>query len=128
VAKVQDLGREGVGTITLLAQVILLFSLAPPQAVRSRAMARVICEVSSGPRESERTAIVKDVLNRKHHLRVEEGFITAEGGRHYLPIGIVGRDEARGLALIELPHESDSGISRLWVRQSDLLGITEPVS
>ena len=33
---------------------------------------------------------------------------------------IVGIDDAKDLALIELPHESDSGISRLWVRRSDL--------
>ena len=91
-------------------------------------MARVICEVSSGLRESERTVAVKDVFNRRHHLRVEEGFIEAEGERHYLPIGLVGLDDAKGLALIELPHESDGGISRLWVRQSDLREIAETVS
>lgn len=91
-------------------------------------MAQVICEVSSGLRASERTAAVKDVFNRKHHLRVEEGFIETEGGASYLPVGIVGVDDTKKLALIELPHESDSGISRLWVRQSDLKGIAEPVS
>jgi hypothetical protein len=91
-------------------------------------MARVVCEVSSGLRDSEKTAAVKDVFNRRHHLRVEEGFIAAEGGRHYLPIGIVALDHAKGLALIEFPHESDAGISRLWVRQSDLQGIGESVS
>ena len=83
-------------------------------------MAQVVCEVSPGLRDSEKTASVKDVFNRRLHLRVEDGFITAEGGRHYLPIGVVGIDEAKDLALIELPHESDSGISRLWVRRSDL--------
>ena len=83
-------------------------------------MAQVICEITPGLRDSEKTASVKDVFNRRLHLRVEDGFITTEGGRHYLPIGIVGVDEAKGLALIELPHESDSGISRLWVRRSDL--------
>jgi hypothetical protein len=91
-------------------------------------MARVICEVSAGLRESEKTAAVEDVFNRKHHLRVEEGYITVEGGKYYLPIGVVGFDDAKRLALIELPHESDSGISRLWVRQRDLEGVTEPVS
>lgn len=91
-------------------------------------MTRVICEVSSGIRASERTAAVKDVHNRKHHLRVEEGYIEPESGSFYLPIGVVGVDDSKGLALIELPHESDSGISRLWVRQSDLKGIAEPVS
>lgn len=83
-------------------------------------MTQVVCEVSPGLRDSERTASVKDVFNRRLHLRVEDGFIRTEDGRHYLPIGIVGVDDARGLALIELPHESDSGISRLWVRRDDL--------
>jgi hypothetical protein len=83
-------------------------------------MAQVVCEVSPGLRDSEKTASVKDVFNRRLHLRVEDGFIATEGGRHYLPIGVVGIDDARDLALIELPHESDSGISRLWVRRSDL--------
>jgi hypothetical protein len=83
-------------------------------------MAQVVCEVSPGLRDSEKTASVRDVFNRRLHLRVEDGFITTEGGRHYLPIGIVGVDDAKGLALIELPHESDSGISRLWVRCADL--------
>jgi hypothetical protein len=90
-------------------------------------MAQVVCQVSSGLRESEKTVAVADVFNRRHHLRVEEGFLGIERGRYYLPIGVVGLDEAKGLALIELPHESDAGISRLWVRQNDLLGIAETV-
>jgi hypothetical protein len=76
-------------------------------------MAQVICEVSWGLRESEKTVAVKDVFNLRHHLRVEDGFIASEEGRHYLPIGIVGLDDAKSLALIELPHKSDAGISRL---------------
>jgi hypothetical protein len=84
--------------------------------------------VSSGLREFERTVAVEDVFNRRHHLRVEEGFTEAEGGQHYLPIGLVGLDDRKGLALIELPHESDAGVSRLWVRQSDLREIAETVS
>jgi hypothetical protein len=83
-------------------------------------MAEVVCEVGPGLRDSEKTASVKDVFNRRLHLRVEDGFITTDGDQHYLPIGIVGIDDAKDLALIELPHESDSGISRLWVRRSDL--------
>ena len=83
-------------------------------------MAQVVCEVSPGLRDSEKTASVKDIFNRRLHLRVEDGFIATEGGRHYLPIGVVGVNDVKDLALIELPHESDSGISRLWVRRSDL--------
>jgi hypothetical protein len=83
-------------------------------------MAQILCEVGPGLRDTEKTASVKDVFNRRLHLRVEDGFNATEGDRHYLPIGIVGIDDAKDLALIELPHESDSGISRLWVRCSDL--------
>ena len=91
-------------------------------------MASVACEVSKGLRDSERTAAVKDVFERKHYLRVELGYLSHEDGLNYLPIGVVGIDDKKGLILIELPHESDSGISRLWVRQSDLKGIEEPVT
>jgi hypothetical protein len=91
-------------------------------------MAEVPCEVRAGLRDSERTVTVKDVFNIRHHLRVEEGFITAEAGRYYLPIGIVGIDHAKGLVMIELPHESDGGTNRLWVRRSDLREIAETVA
>ncbi len=83
-------------------------------------MAEIPCEVGPGLRDSERTVTVKDIFNRRHHLRVEEGFITAEEGRYYMPIGVVGIDHEKALALVELPHESDGGINRLWVRRSDL--------
>jgi hypothetical protein len=91
-------------------------------------MAQVICEVSPGLRESERTVAVKDVHGRRQFLRVEEGYLSEMGSQQYLPVGIVGIDEARQLALIELPHESDAGISRLWVRLSDLKDVAEAVS
>jgi hypothetical protein len=91
-------------------------------------MAEVLCEVRAGLRDSERTVAVKDVFNRRHHLRVEEGFITADGGLYYLPIGVVAFDDSKGLALVELPHESDAGINRLWVRQSDLREIVETMA
>jgi hypothetical protein len=91
-------------------------------------MAQVVCEVSPGLRESERTVAVRDVHGRRHFLRVEEGYLAEDGGRNYLPIGVVGVDGAKQLALIELPHESDSGTNRLWVRFSELRGLKEPVA
>jgi hypothetical protein len=89
-------------------------------------MAQVICEVSAGLRDTERTVAVKDVHGRRQYLRVEEGFLAKEGSLSYLPIGIVGVDEAKEMALIELPHESDAGISRLWVRLGKLREAREP--
>jgi hypothetical protein len=82
-------------------------------------MAQIICEVGPGLRDTERTVAVRDVYNRKHFLRVELGFLSREGDRWYLPIGVVGIDESKGLALIELPHESDSGSNRLWTWMSE---------
>jgi hypothetical protein len=83
-------------------------------------MAHVVCEVSEGLRESERTVAVRDINGHRQFLRVEKGFLTEENGRSYLPVGVVkiAKDDT---VLIELPHEADSGANRLWVRQADLL-------
>lgn len=83
-------------------------------------MWEALCEVGPGLRPSERTVAVPDVYGNKHHLRVEAGFIGEVDGRHYLPVGLIGVDEARKLALVELPHESDGGANRLWVWLSNL--------
>jgi len=87
-------------------------------------MAQVICEVSAGLRDSERTVAIRDVHGRKQFLRVEEGFLAPVDSQWYLPVGVVGIDEAKKLALIELPHEADSGVNRLWVRLADLRELT----
>lgn len=83
-------------------------------------MWEALCEVGPGLRPSERTVAVPDVYGNKHHLRVEAGFIGEVDGRHYLPVGLIGVDEARKLALVELPHESDGGANRLWVWLANL--------
>ncbi|MDG3005159.1 hypothetical protein [Paludisphaera mucosa] len=83
-------------------------------------MWEVLCEVSAGLRPTERTVAVPDVYGNRHHLRVEEGFIAEIGGKSYIPVGMIGVDEAKKLALVELPHESDGGANRLWVWQANL--------
>jgi hypothetical protein len=83
-------------------------------------MAHVICEVSNGLRASERTVAVRDVDGFGQFLRVESDFLTTtQQGKTYLPVGVVHMSADR--ILIELPHEADSGINRLWVRKVDLL-------
>lgn len=89
-------------------------------------MWEALCEVGPGLRPSERTVAVPDVYGRRHHLRVEEGFIGEADGKHYLPVGLIGVDEAKRLALVELPHESDGGTNRLWVWQDNLHRIEAP--
>lgn len=83
-------------------------------------MATIFCEVTAGIRESERTVSVRDYSGRAQFLRVEQGFLRDINGRKCLPVGIVGRDDSKALALIELPHEADSGVNRLWVNEAEL--------
>jgi len=91
-------------------------------------MAQVRCEVGAGLRDTERTVSVKDVHGRRQFLRVEAGFLSKVGGRDFLPVGIVGVDESKKMALIELPHESDAGVNRLWVRLDELQESREPAA
>ncbi len=85
-------------------------------------MALVACDqVTKGLRSSERTVSLLDAQGRKEFLRVEEGFLTQENGKSWLPVGVVYEDKARGIVLVELPQEAESGTNRLWVRFSDIL-------
>src|SRR5437764_10035480 len=93
-----------------------------------RDMARVLCdEVGEGLRSSEKTVVVRDVQGHRHHLRVESDYLTEQGGKHYLPVGVVHRLPERQLVLIELPQEADSGANRLWVRSAEVAdGVEAP--
>jgi hypothetical protein len=89
-------------------------------------MALVVCDqVSPGLRASERSVAIKDVYRHRQFLRVEADFLTpGKGGKQYITVGVVHVDPRTKAVLIELPHESDAGVNRLWVRAEDLL---EPV-
>ena len=75
----------------------------------------VECGVSGGLRASEATVSIEDIDGARAFLRVERGFIHQPNGQAYLPIGLIYVDQQVGRALIELPHEADSGVNRLWV-------------
>jgi hypothetical protein len=75
----------------------------------------VECEVTSGLRESEVTVSVEGIDGAKAFLRVEGDFVYRPNGQAYLPVGLIHVDRQAGKALIELPHEADSGANRLWV-------------
>lgn len=75
-------------------------------------MAYVACDVSEGLRESEATVQVVSVDGVNVFLRVERDFLL--DGKS-LPVGVVHVDSEKKRVLIELPHESDSGLNRLWV-------------
>ena len=80
-------------------------------------MATILCDVTPGIRDTEKTV---SFSRPAQLLRVQNGYIRDIGGQQYLPVGVVGRDESKNLALIELPHESDSGVDRLWVSLAEL--------
>lgn len=84
-------------------------------------MSKVRCEsVSEGLRSSEAVASVRDHSGRMHYIRVERDFLSLEQGEQYLPIGVVHVDPRTNFVLIELPHESETGANRLWIKQDQL--------
>jgi hypothetical protein len=56
-------------------------------------------------------------------LSIQHDFVTHREGQWYLPIGVVGIDRNKRLALIEFPVEADSGAHRIWVPLSSLVGL-----
>ena len=83
-------------------------------------MTYVVCVESEGLRDSEATVGVLDLDGRRRYLRVEKHFLDRGDGRSYLPVGVVYRDLEGRKALIEFPHEADSGENRVWVDLADL--------
>ena len=83
-------------------------------------MALVVCEVREGLRAEEATVVVRDYRGDPEFLPIDRDFLTYEGNKNYLPIGIIHIDQAKKLALIELPYEADSGAHRMWVKLSHL--------
>jgi hypothetical protein len=83
----------------------------------------VLCDqIDKGLRESEVVATVTDFSGRRHFLRVERDFLTpGASGRYYLPVALVHIDPRTKAALIEFPHEAETGANRVWVKPSALL-------
>ena len=85
-------------------------------------MAEVLCDsVGPGMRPSERCVTVRDVRGHREAILVEFDFLTVQGDKTYLPVGICHIDKERDVVLIEFPHEPITGGNRLWVRTSDLI-------
>lgn len=87
-------------------------------------MAKIYCELSDGLRSSEVVASFTDYNGRKHFIRVERDFLTDLSGKKYLTVGIVQVDPKTKAVLVELPHEAETGVNRLWVKPEQL---DEPV-
>lgn len=84
-------------------------------------MAFVQCTIGPGLRESEVQVTMRDITGRPQRLRCERDFVIEEDGKHYFPVGVVGRHPTEAKILIEFPHEADSGANRMFVSPDQLL-------
>lgn len=88
----------------------------PQQMQEVTYLPEVLCEISVAEGILDTQVVgVPDVDGNRQFLRVSKGFVTQEGNKTYLPIGIVELDRRNRVALVELPVEADSGARRLWV-------------
>jgi len=84
-------------------------------------MTKLLCtRVSRGLREADAIATLRDVHGRQHFLQIEKDLLTHDNSHAYLPVAFVGSDARTGAVLIELPHEAETGVNRLWVRAEDV--------
>jgi hypothetical protein len=84
-------------------------------------MPLVLCEVRPGAGKVAVSVGIRDITNVRTFLTIDRDFVAKRQGQTYLPIGVVHRDRDKGVALIELPVEADSGTHRLWVPLSSVL-------
>jgi hypothetical protein len=89
-------------------------------------MIKILCEqVSPGLRQADAVITLLDVQGRRHFLQIEKDFLVRQNGHSYLPVGLVHRDAPTGALLIELPHEAETGVNRLWVSPAKVLDAAE---
>jgi hypothetical protein len=89
-------------------------------------MIRVLCAgVSRGLRAADVIATLRDIHGRNHFLQIEQNFLTQDNGHAYLPVSLVHRDARAEAVLIELPHEAETGVNRIWVSEADVQGMPE---
>jgi hypothetical protein len=75
----------------------------------------VECKVEQSRLAKTVVVAVADENNDRQFLRVGEKLVNKASGKSFLPVGIIEIDLARNRALIQLPYEADSGLTRLWV-------------
>ena len=86
----------------------------PQTAAEITYLPQVECTVQTWMLNTVIVGIADEVGNHQF-LRVGAGSVTKDGGKAYLPIGIVELDRRNRRALVELPVEADSGFRRHWV-------------
>ena len=89
-------------------------------------MIKILCEqVSPGLREADAILTFLDFHGRRHFLQIEKDLLVRHNGHSYLSVGFVQRDAPTGAFLIELPHEAETGVNRLWVSAEKVLDAGE---
>jgi hypothetical protein len=90
---------------------------------------KILCEqVSPGLREADAILTFLDFLGRRHFLQIERTLLVRRNGSSYLPVGFVHRDQPTGAFLVELPHEAETGVNRLWVGADKVLSSDEALA
>src|SRR4051794_13606883 len=92
-----------------LLDMMIMNRISHPQQ-EGVAMPGVLCE-SAGPgmRPSERAVTVRDVRGHGEVILVEKDFLTVQGDKTYLPVGVCFIDKERDVVLVEFPHEAITG-------------------
>ena len=75
---------------------------------------------SNNLREGDVIAEVTDFHGQKEQIQIEKKQLAVRSGRHFLPVWGVAQDHAKKLVEVELPLESASGTSRIWVKADHL--------
>jgi hypothetical protein len=89
-------------------------------------MIKVLCEqVSPGLRQADAIITLLDIQGRRHFLQIEKDLLVRQNGHSFLPVAVVHRDVTTGAFLIELPHEAETGVNRLWVSGDKILDAAE---
>jgi hypothetical protein len=78
------------------------------------------CEAEPGDADWEVVVGVKDEKGWEQFLSVSKGMVARVDGKNYLPVGIIQVDHPHRRVLVELPHEADNGVNRLWAPFSAL--------
>jgi hypothetical protein len=89
-------------------------------------MIKILCEqVSPGLRAADAILTFVDIQGRRHFLQIERDILEHRKGHSYLPVGFVHRDARTGAFLIELPHEAETGVNRIWLSADKVLRADE---
>ncbi len=85
-------------------------------------MALLKCtDVSEGLRASEATVTIEEHDGTSQFFPIDRGVLSDIGGVSYLSVRLIHLNDARGIALVGLPVEADSGVNRIWARYEDFL-------